>query len=357
MPLALLVFLLARGVVGTLPAAPASENEAARAEAGRAFELVRARLLESRQLLAAQSPLDRGEVRLAVSETEGGRIQLVTLTKDTFLSKGTETFAATSQGETVRVQIVRANGVNTAVRIFAETGREMIPLTVQYPIERDGVISDVAYYTSVHPALTSSATAQQGETYISRALARAAERLAENGERISPEIIRAAERLCVVEHTDHKRFMRENRSELFDEIATLYALNAGDTYRYSVSSAGAGGMIQMIAPTYATTRARHPSIALKADFVEGMRDHSNALQAMLLYMQDTWNDLLKEDEVRFALASGLATQDELLAAGYNSNPARLAGYLKRGGDGWRVLIPRETQMYLQIYAAVEAHAG
>ena len=93
-------------------------------------------------------------------------------------------------------------------------------------------------------------------------------------------------------------------------------------------------------------------MGLNPDFVAGMRDHSNATQAMLLYMQDTWNNLLKQEEVRKALDSRRATQAELLAAGYNSNPARLAGYLKRGGDGWRRLIPEETQMYIRIYASV-----
>jgi len=44
---------------------------------------------------------------------------------------------------------------------------------------------------------------------------------------------------------------------------------------------------------------------------------------------------------------------ELVAAAYNSNAAKLPGYLKRGGDGWRTLIPRETQMYLQIYKSFE----
>jgi hypothetical protein len=43
----------------------------------------------------------------------------------------------------------------------------------------------------------------------------------------------------------------------------------------------------------------------------------------------------------------------LLAAGYNSNAAKLPGYLKRGGNSWRTLIPRETQMYLQIYRTLE----
>jgi len=38
-------------------------------------------------------------------------------------------------------------------------------------------------------------------------------------------------------------------------------------------------------------RQQHPSISLHADFVVGMRDHANALKAMLLYMDDTWTNL------------------------------------------------------------------
>jgi hypothetical protein len=85
-----------------------------------------------------------------------------------------------------------------------------------------------------------------------------------------------------------------------------------------------------------------------------MRNHSNALQAMLLYMKDTWSDLEANDEVQYALNSKLATKSELLAAGYNSNAAKLPNYLKRGRDNWRGLIPRETQMYLQIYKSFDS---
>jgi hypothetical protein len=114
-------------------------------------------------------------------------------------------------------------------------------------------------------------------------------------------------------------------------------------------------MVQMIPPTYKAIREAHPEVRLHFDFVEGMRDHENALKAMLLYMQDTWNDLRRREQVREALVTGLATQPELLAAGYNSNPARLHKYIARGGSGWRNLIPAETQMYLRIYASVEEH--
>jgi hypothetical protein len=74
---------------------------------------------------------------------------------------------------------------------------------------------------------------------------------------------------------------------------------------------------------------------------------------MLLYMNDTWNDLARRPEVQVALESGIANKAELLAAGYNSNPGRLPGYLKDGGAEWRTRIPAETQMYLRIYGSVD----
>jgi hypothetical protein len=132
-------------------------------------------------------------------------------------------------------------------------------------------------------------------------------------------------------------------------------LNEGQTYRYSVSSAGAGGMVQMIPSTYRMVRSWHPNVPLIPDFVEGMRNHVNATQAMLLYMQRTWNDLNSSQIIRDSLASGIATEEQLMAAGYNSNPARLAGYISRGGDSWTGLIPRETKIYLQIYDSIEKH--
>ena len=158
----------------------------------------------------------------------------------------------------------------------------------------------------------------------------------------------------VVEHTDHDRFRREDRATIYREVYALFALNELDTYRYSVSSAGAGGMVQMIPSTYAMIRRLHPGVGLNPDFVAGMRNHGNALEAMLLHMQDNWNDLALNADVLDAMRNNYATQTELVAAGYNSNSARLPGYIRRGGSSWRNLIPRETQMYLQIYKSFES---
>jgi hypothetical protein len=293
-------------------------------------------------------------VTVAAFDTATSQISIFSLPKNNFLVKDADLSANTQAGGSVRVHVVRANGVNTAVTVTdASTGRQLVPLLVQFPIVKAGAVSEIAYYTSAHPALVSPGVTEAGKTYVRRMLDAAAGRLAEDGVPVSPDIVDIAEHLCIVEHTDHKRFKNEDHTVLFPEILSLYALNEGNTFRYSVSTAGAGGMIQMIPQTYAAIRQQHANVSLQADFVSGMRDHANALEAMLLYMNDTWNNLNQSTEVQEALRNGVATKPELLAAGYNSNPMRLPVYLKNGGAQWRTLIPAETQMYLAIYRSID----
>ncbi len=292
-------------------------------------------------------------VTIAALERDTAKTHFITISKETFLKKGSELSTVTSLGTNVNLKVVRANGVNTALTIVTPEGKSLAPLTVEYPIEKGGVFREMAYYTSAHPELLSKDLVRSGQSYVRNMLDLAAKRLSEKGVFISPDLIDVAERLCVVEHVDHDRFRNENRLALYDEIYSLFALNELDTYRFAVSSAGAGGMVQMIPWAYNLQRTRYPGVGLMPDFVAGMRNHGNALQAMLLYMRDVWSDLAANDEVQYALSAKLATKSELLAAGYNSNAARLPGYIKRGRDNWRVLIPRETQMYLQIYKSFD----
>ena len=322
-------------------------------------QVIRARIAEAERMFKSR-PKPVGMlpsiqfVTLAILDRRHNRIHQLTLPKETFLTKGAEVTLSSSEGMIVSLRIVRANGVNTAVTAFDDTGYALTPLLVEFPIEKRGVFRELAYYTSAHPALMSPELARSGQLYVRTMMDFAAKRLRDKGIVISPQILDVAERLCLVEHVDHERFRAENRAALFQEVYALFALNQNDTYRYSVSTAGAGGMVQMIPWAYNLMRQRHPGAGLIPDFVTGMRTHANALEAMLLYMHDTWNDLAANEEVQYALNAKLATQTELLAAGYNSNAARLPQYLRRGGASWRGLIPRETQMYLQIYKNFEA---
>src|SRR5437763_1492296 len=311
------------------------------------------RMLKSRLTLTAMTP-NTAFVTVAALDPDSSKIHTLSVPKEMFLQPGADVVLTTAQGLNVRLQVVRPNYVNTAVVVSdVPTGRQLTPLVVEYPIEKLGHFREMAYYTSAHPALLSPEVVKHGQSYVRTMLDLAAQRLKDRGQTISPEIVDIAERLCVVEPIDHDRFRREGRPALFDEVCSLYALNELDTYRYSVSSAGAGGMVQMIAPTYQMVRDMHPGVGLNPDFVAGMRNHGNALEAMLLYMQDTWNGLAFNQDVQDALSAKTATQAELVAAGYNSNPAHLPQYLRRGGTAWRSLVPRETQMYLQIYSSLE----
>ena len=314
------------------------------------------KITDAKQLLRSRAALTGTSVTLAAFDQETSQINIFSVPKDSFLIKGAKLAATTQLSRSVLVHVISPNGVNTAVTVTdVATGRQFLPLVVQYPIVKSGAVTETAYYTSAHPALLSAEIISAGNSYVTTMLETAAERLADKGVSISRDIINIAEHLVLVEHTDHRRFLNEDRTKIYPEILSLYALNQGDTFRYSVSSAGAGGMIQMIPRTYEGIRQQHPAIDLATDFVSGMRNHANALEAMLLYINDTWSYLQKQDEVQNALRNGIASKPELLAAGYNSNPMRLPLYLKDGGAAWRTLIPAETQMYLAIYSSVDSN--
>jgi hypothetical protein len=313
------------------------------------------RLLKSKPVTTALSTTPSIDfVTIAALDRQTSKTHLVTVSKQTFLTKGAELTLTSSAGTPLTIRVLRANGVNTALTMFTPEGQSLVPLIVEYPIERNGLFREMAYYTSAHPALLSKDLVNSGRSYVRNMIDLAVKRLKDRGVAISPEIVDVAERLCLVEHIDHDRFRNENRLALYEEIYSLYALNELDTYRYSVSTAGAGGMVQMIPWAYNLERQRHPGVGLIPDFVTAMRTHANALQAMLLYMQDTWNELSTNEDVKYAVKANIATTPELLAAGYNSNAAKLPGYVRRGGEDWKTLIPRETQMYLQIYKSFES---
>jgi hypothetical protein len=339
-----------RGEAGSLAAGNSSSASLSAVE-------VNERIAAATELLKSQAaPQSLSTVRLAVFDPNSSQTDFLSLSKDSFLLKNADFLGTTSNGRGVRVRVVRANGVNTAVMLTdAATQRTLLPLVVQFPIEKKGTLKETAYYSSAHPALVSPAVITSGQTYVTSMLDRAAATLGEKGVVVDPEIVTIAQHLVIVEHTDHHRFLSEDHATLFPEILSLYALNQNNTFNYSVSTAGAGGMIQMIPRTYDAIRQQHPGVGLEPDFVTGMRDHSNALKAMLLYMNDTWSKLQESQDVQDAMRKGIATKPELLAAGYNSNPLRLPTYLKNGGSEWRSLIPAETQMYLAIYASVDSN--
>ena len=294
-------------------------------------------------------------IRLAFLDKRTKRLDYVVMSKKSFLKRGAEVRTISSNGKNITVRIIRANGVNTPVTIMGQNNIAHQPILVQYPREKRGKFIEMAYYISTHPGLVTPEVVNVGKLYIRNTLDIARENLRKKGIYVTPQVTDMAERLAIVEHIDPWRFKNEYKPMLFDEVYALYALNQGQTYRYAVSTAGAGGMAQMIPSTYRMIRRLYPQANLMPSFVPGMRNHVNAAEAMLIYMQMTWRDLLKSPTVNNALLTKIATPMELMAAGYNSNPARLPRYIKRGGANWKNLIPRETQMYIKINRSMDIH--
>ncbi|MBP9664330.1 MAG: hypothetical protein KBD94_06875 [Pyrinomonadaceae bacterium] len=330
---------------------------------GLSFAQIKSKLAEAKRYLATR-PMTIGStvsivptsiIRVAFYDDRTRQIDSYVLTKEQFLAHGASTMVISSAGKQLVSRTIRGNGVNTPVVITDQAGHEHMPLMVQYPRESRGVLQEMAYYVSSHPKMITPEVVSAGRFYVRNVIDMARDQLKRKGYSIQPKVADIAERLSTVEHVDHLRFRTEPHANIYNDIFTLYALNEGQTYRYSVSSAGAGGMVQMIPSTYRMVRAHHPNAALMPDFVEGMRNHVNAAQAMLLYMQMTWNDLIASPTVYNALQTKIATQEQLMAAGYNSNPAKLAGYINRAGASWTILIPRETKVYLQIWDSLERH--
>ncbi|MCY7376080.1 MAG: hypothetical protein LH472_08930 [Pyrinomonadaceae bacterium] len=316
-----------------------------------------------RQMLSRPMPtamsdsfLTTDVIRIAFYDYKTANIDYVVMMKTAFLDKkNTEFTTTTTSGKIVTVKNLRANGVNTPVLVIDAENKAHLPLLVQYPVERDGKFYEMAFYMSTHPGIVTPEVVNAGRIYVRNIIDLARTNLQKKGIYVSPQITDMAERLSIVEHVDHQRFKNEYHPTIYNDIFALYALNEGQTYRYSVSTAGAGGMVQMIPWTYNMIRQRYPSFNLMPDFVEGMRNHPNAATAMLLYMQMTWSDITSSETVNKALAEGIATPAELMSAGYNSNPSKLAGYIRRGGANWKNLIPRETKIYLLINASMDKY--
>lgn len=312
--------------------------------------LVLYKLSEAKRLLENDCELDNSTVGISLLDQKSGKIQFVKMRKANFLTLGyIEEYKLGEESISIRVD--HPNYVNTRLTVISQKS-QYLPLMVKYPIIKGESLKEMAYYTPAHSVLQAFEFAKLGQEYIDQTIEKAAASLKKNGIQVSEKIRALAKLLCIVEHIDHTRFRTEPSQALFREVQTLYALNKGETYRYSVSSAGAGGMVQMIRSTYKEIRSTFPHISLLPDFEAGMINHSNAARAMLLYLKH-YNSLFRDKKiVNDAIDTGIATEEELMAAGYNSNPINVPKKLSYG-KGWKYYLPKETQVYLSILHALD----
>lgn len=123
--------------------------------------------------------------------------------------------------------------------------------------------------------------------------------------------------LAIIEHTDGTS-LKANADTAVKRVYVTLALNPGSAYNYSRSSAGALGLMQFIPSTYNRLAAR-TYLGLKPNFQDGMRDHTNALKASVVYLDSVLGDFSEDVQAQ----PNSPRTYEYLAAAYNGGSARV----------------------------------
>ncbi len=227
------------------PAKITTPSRTSNAKQTLSFREIKEKLAEAKRDMSArpiliasvEGPVVGELVRVAFYDWKHDRLDYVVFTKEAFLSTAQDIVTTSQNGLKLTARTIRGNGVNTPITLVDDAGDSHVPLMVQYPVVREGKYIETAYYISTHPGLVTPEVVNAGRFYVHNVIEIAREKLQDRGVFIQPKVADIAERLATVEHVDHARFRNEYQPNIYNDIFTLFALNEGGTYRYSVSSA------------------------------------------------------------------------------------------------------------------------
>lgn len=224
------------------------------------------------------------------------------------------------------VSLERKNGVNSRYRVTSPEGFIVLALKTNIKNRHGRGRSKTAIYVPYSPDLNTPETRERGRKYLLNLVDRASDALDNANVRsvVDPDAMvtemvpmRILLTLLVIEHITPSEFESEGAAPTIDRVLATVGLNGEDSYDFAVSDARAGGIAQFIAETYKLTRNRYPLAKLLKDFVEGMRDHRNAVKAQ--YCLADWSIGRLSSDARHELIDGTREEDlgAWLAAAYN----------------------------------------
>lgn len=236
----------------------------------------------------------------------------------------------------------RENGINSEFECVNPRGGRV--LAIKYPVSNEGrrfgVDSEVieAIYTPYSAEIDTSDVVRRGLAVQDGFIEKAYERLKSRGVRsrafegrrvgevVPREIIRV---LLINEHIDPGEFRSAGMAgPLARRVLTVVATNAEKGYAYSISRAGARGLVQMIASTYRLILRKYPEAGLAPDFSSGMGDPVNAVMAQVLLCDSDWEAV----QSRFDI--GADQIGPYLAAAYNGGVGRVLSLLAGEHEEW-----------------------
>ena len=273
------------------------------------------------------------EMALAVMDMEG-KIHLIRAIKR---DNG---FEVITQGFVIYAR--QNNGINTDFACVNPPGGRI--LAVKYPVSNEayrfgpGPSVIEAVYTPYSAEIKTEEVVGKGLEVQAELIGKAYARLKEKqvysralpGKRIVDAIPRdVLAELLINEHIDPTEFKgAANAAGLVERVLTVIGTNRENAYAYSISPAGARGLVQMMPSVYARIAGLYPAAGLMPDFARGMRDATNAIMAQMLLCDSDWEAIRSVNDIPRERIG------PYLAAAYNGGVGRVISVLNHDGTDW-----------------------
>src|SRR5215467_7793158 len=190
----------------------------------------------------------------------------------------------------------KENGINSDIGCVEPQGGKVV--AVKYPVDNEsgrfgpGPAVIEAVYTPYSGEIKNEQIVKRGievqKEFVNKAYKRLRERevysRAFPGRKVVDVIPKQILTVLLMnEHIDPGDYRNEMVTRpLVERVLTVIGTNRERAYAYSVSSAGARGLVQMIPSTYTRIAGLYGSAGLMSNFVQGMSDPVNAVMAQVL---------------------------------------------------------------------------
>ena len=273
------------------------------------------------------------EMSVAIADAED-KIHIVRCIKR---DRGLETV---TPGYTLNLR--RDNGFNSDIAVVSPANGMV--LAVKYPLMNDhnrfgtGEAMRPIIYTPFSGEINTEKTMKEGVKVLDEFVDKAYDKLKEKdvrsrafpGEKITKVIPKdVLKTLMLNEHIDPSEFKSAGlASSLVERVLVIIGTNKETAYAYTISPAGAFGLVQMIPSTYRLLLGKYPVAQLNPNFGLGMADPINAVMAQVLLCDSDWQAIR---EVRDVSAEKVGPY---LAAAYNGGVGHVLTLLRRNNTDW-----------------------
>jgi len=242
----------------------------------------------------------------------------------------------------VVLNLRRDNGFNSDIAVV--TPANGMVLAVKYPLLNEhnrfgtGEAMRPILYTPFSGEINTAKTVKEGNKVLDEFVDKAYDKLKEKdvlshafpGEKITKVIPKdVLKTLMLNEHIDPSEFKSAGlASSLAERVLVIIGTNKETAYAYTISPAGAFGLVQMIPSTYRLMLSKYPTAQLNPNFGLGMADPINAVMAQVLLCDSDWQAI---NEVHPLPAEKVGPY---LAAAYNGGVGHVLTLLRRNNTDW-----------------------